>query len=1105
MFDFLTHLFDTTGFPDRWHCGDWTLEHGWLHILSDLAVWSAYFAIPCILVYFVLRRRDVPYPTIFWLFGAFILACGTTHLMEAIIFWHPVYRLAGLIKLLTAIVSWATVGALVPIIPRALALRGPEDLAREIAARRIAEDALQRANAELERRVQARTAELAQANTWLRFERERLRVTLASIGDAVLVTDNEGQVTFLNSVAQNLTGWKEEEANGQPLETVFRIINEQTREVAENPAVRALREGAVVGLANHTILIAKDGVEHAIDDSAAPIRHEDGRVAGVVLVFRDVTEQRQADRSARFLASIVESTDDAIIGKDINGIITSWNQGAERIFGYSATEVIGRSIAVLAPPDRADDMPGILARIKRGERVEHFDTVRRAKNGRFVPIALTVSPIKNEDGEIVGASKIARDISDRKKAEEALREEKERLHATLTGIGDAVIVTDAQSRITIMNPVAQALTGWKEQATGRPLGEVFRIINEQTREPVENPVHMVMCKGGIVGLANHTLLVAKDGRQIPIDDSGAPVRNAEGQIIAVVLIFRDMTERRQAEASLRASEALLAAELEDVSRLHALSIRLLPADNLSTALDDLLDNAILASRADFGNIQLYNPQVGALEIVAQRGFRKDFLDYFRQVRVTEGSACAQAMQSGKRIIIEDVALDPAYAPHRPVAAAAGYRAVQSTPLKNRAGAVLGMLSTHFRTQHRPSERDERLLDLHARHAADLIERIRFEQALKDADRRKDEFLATLAHELRNPLAPILNAVELLERSDGNATVTELARNIMRRQLDHMVRLVDDLLDMSRISQGKIQLRRQRVELAMVVHSAVEAVRPLAEAQALELSVTLPPDPIVLHGDSTRLAQVISNLLDNAAKYTEKGGHVWLTVEKHGTEVLVSVKDTGIGIAPENLSHVFEMFSQVAPALERPQGGLGIGLSLVRALVELHGGKVEARSRGLGKGSEFIVRLPVLDMPAVDRAQGKAKENETPSGCKRRILAVDDSRDAANSLALMLQQMGHETRTAYDGLEAIQAAEAFRPEVILLDIGLPKINGYESARQIRQQPWGKGIALIALTGWGQDEDIRRAMDAGFDHHLTKPVEAAALEKLLALNQPTLQGV
>jgi len=1182
-------------------------------------------------------------------------------------------------------------------------------------------------------------------------------VTLTSIGDAVITTDAEGRVTLLNPAAETLTGWTNEDAVGQPLRTVFHILNEKTRQIVENPVAKVLATGGIVGMANHTVLIAKDGTERGIDDSGAPIRDSKGNVTGVVLVFRDVTEQRKAERSARFLASIVESSDDAIIGKDVNGIITSWNRGAARIFGYSAAEAVGRPIAMLAPSDRADEMPAILDRIKRGERVEHFETVRCAKDGRPVPISLTVSPIEDEDGTIIGASKIARDITERKRADETLREEKARLHTTLTSIGDGVIVTDVEGHLTLMNGVAQAMTGWDDGAAGRPLGEVFRIVNEQTRQPVENPVSRVMREGTVIGLANHTVLIARDGTERPIDDSAAPIKDAQGRVVGVVLVFRDRTERRRAEEALRESEQRLAAELEAMTRLHSLSTRLLSTDDLSTALDDVLENAIVTSGADFGNIQLYNPRIGALEIVAQRGFRQDFLHYFRTVRVDEGSACAQAMQSGERIIIEDVELDPAYEPHRQVAAAAGYRAVQSTPLKNRIGTVLGMLSTHFRTQHRPSERDERLLDLYARHAADMIERLRsdealrqseqrftrfmqrlpglawikdlqgryiyandaavkvfrcsqdglcgktdgevfppetaarfmqndrealasesgvqmietlehedgivhhsvvskfpilgpdggpafvggmaiditdrlraeevlaeseqrfrqlaenikevfwmadpqtteilyispayeqvwgrscqslFEQprsfldavhpedrervrvaalekrsrgeatdeeyrvvrpegsvrwvrdrafpvrdangrvyrmvgiaeditekkraeeALKEADRRKDEFLAMLAHELRNPLAPIRNALHIMKQARADGAVVDRVREMMERQVQHMTRMVDDLLDVSRITRGKIELRKEVVDLAAVVDRAVESVRPLIEDRHQELTVALPPEPARLEVDPTRLEQVLANLLNNAAKYTDHGGHIWLTAQYVGDEIILRVKDTGVGISGEMLSRIFEPFVQSNRVVHHSQGGLGIGLSLVRSLVEMHGGSVAAHSDGPGKGTEFVVRLPALPTQKKRESIKPQDQESKPFGAtpKHRIVVVDDNLDAAESLALLLTLDGHDVRVAHDGAAALVAVEADPPDLVFLDIGMPVMNGYDVAQRLRHRPGLEGLILVALTGWGQKEDRRRSQEAGFDHHLVKPVEPDALRKVLARQHP-----
>jgi PAS domain S-box-containing protein len=402
------------------------------------------------------------------------------------------------------------------------------------------------------------------------------------------------------------------------------------------------------------------------------------------------------------------------------------------------------------------------------------------------------------------------------------------------------------------------------------------------------------------------------------------------------------------------------------------------------------------------------------------------------------------------------------------------------PIKNESGRVLFLAPTGNDITHRHQ------LESELRSLADH---------LSETDRRKDEFLATLAHELRNPLAPLRNGLQLMRLSEGEPNLVEQARSMMERQLTHLVRLIDDLMDVNRITQGKLALRKERLQLAAVVNIAVETSHAIIERMGHHLTVTLPQQPVFIEADLTRLAQVLSNLLHNAAKYSDRGSHIWLTAGQQGNDVVISVRDDGIGIAADKLSSIFEMFSQVDHSLERSQGGLGIGLTLVKWAIEMHGGKIEAKSQGPGAGSEFVIRLPIVCGPS-DAQPPEPHDEPAVANSLLRILIVDDNRDGADSLAMMLRLLGNDTRTAYDGEQALVLAAEYQPDVILLDLGLPKLNGYEACRHIRQQPRGKELIIIAQTGWGQDEDRRRTHEAGFDHHMVKPVDPAALIKMLA---------
>ena len=400
----------------------------------------------------------------------------------------------------------------------------------------------------------------------------------------------------------------------------------------------------------------------------------------------------------------------------------------------------------------------------------------------------------------------------------------------------------------------------------------------------------------------------------------------------------------------------------------------------------------------------------------------------------------------------------------------------------RVAALVSSVRTALRARQRQYETRAHLLRIE-----------RSEKALREADRRKDDFLAVLAHELRNPLAPLRNALQILRMtSDQDGAIR--AGEMMERQVEHMVRLVDDLMEVSRITRGKIDLRREPVDVSQLIRIAVETSRPLIEAAGHKLLVTLPAEPLTIDGDPVRLTQVVSNLLNNSAKYTDAGGQIWLTVAREGSAVAISVRDTGAGIPPEMLPQVFELFTQVDRHSNRSQGGLGIGLTLVRSLVEMHGGSVQARSDGVGRGSEFIVRLPLAAPQAAERPS-RPKHVPGPLLSPQRVLVVDDNQDAADSLGALLRLLGAEVHIAYNGHDALTAVASYQPAVVLLDIGMPGMDGYEVVRRIREQPAARDITVIALTGWGLEADRKRTQSAGFDFHLIKPADVNALETLL----------
>jgi signal transduction histidine kinase/CheY-like chemotaxis protein len=551
-------------------------------------------------------------------------------------------------------------------------------------------------------------------------------------------------------------------------------------------------------------------------------------------------------------------------------------------------------------------------------------------------------------------------------------------------------------------------------------------------------------------------------------------------------------------SSLDVTHAPLEAELADSRLLQAISAELITEDDERSLYEKILDAAMSIMRSDCASLQRFfeDAEGGCLKLIAYRNFDAPSAAFWETVYPTTRSACGEVLRTRGRVIISDVRDVAFMAGTNELASCmqAGMSAVQSTPLFSRAGRLVGVFSTQWQKPHVPTERDLRLLDILARQAADLIERKLAEERLRESDRRKEEFLATLAHELRNPLAPIRNAIQILQLIGPPDPDLRWAREVIVRQTNHLARLVDDLLDVSRINRDRLELHKEPVVLSQMLRSAIETTESLIAQRGHTLTVTGPADAVVLDGDPVRLTQIFGNLLNNAAKFSGPGGHITLSAERQTNEVVVRVRDHGIGIDASTLPHVFHLFGQSRQPLEREHGGLGVGLTLVKRLVEMHGGQVTAASDGIGLGAEFTVRLPVA--PSAEAAPACVDASLSEARGPLRVLVVDDHRDGAASLCRLLQLLGYETRQASDGLSGFEVAAAFHPDVALLDIGMPKLNGYELAGRLRAEPWGKVMMLVAVTGWGHASDKRRAADAGFDHHLIKPASPAEVTRLLA---------
>jgi PAS domain S-box-containing protein len=629
-------------------------------------------------------------------------------------------------------------------------------------------------------------------------------------------------------------------------------------------------------------------------------------------------------------------------------------------------------------------------------------------------------------------------LAERERSELVLRHSEQRFSRLVSVITDVPWTTDADGAFVTPQEAYARYTGksWEEL---RGFGWTTCIHPEDRGELVRVWKNAVARRDTYVARCREWHGPTQEWRHVIA--RGTPVLNPDGSVREWVGSLTDVEEQYRADQNLRESE----------ERFRML------ADNMSQ----------LAWTCDkLGNVTWYNQRW-----LDYTGLSFDDMKGWNWSKVQHPHHLDRVVARIKRSAETGEPWDDTF-PLRGKDGEYRWFLSRAVPIRNEAGEIVRWFGTN----------------------TDVTERIRMEEALKDADRRKDEFLAMLAHELRNPLAPIRNSLHILRLSSPHDSAAERVAEMMERQVNHMVRLVDDLMEVSRISRGKIELRKEPIELAAVVRSAVETSRPFIEAGGHQLALAIPPEPITLEGDFVRLTQVVANLLNNAAKYSDAGGQIWVTVRREGNGVALSVRDTGRGIPPDMLPRVFELFMQIDRHSSRAQGGLGIGLTLVKSLVEMHGGSVEALSEGAGRGSEFVVRLPLGAADSAGHAPGKAV-NPSAVLAPRRVLVVDDNRDAAQSLGMLLKLLGADVHVVYSGADAMEAIATYRPAVVLLDIGMPGMDGHEVARRIRQQPESQDITLIALTGWGQEEDRHRSQLAGFDYHLIKPADVDALQSLL----------
>jgi PAS domain S-box-containing protein len=783
-----------------------------------------------------------------------------------------------------------------------------------------------------------------------------------------------------------------------------------------------------------------------------------------------------SDLLLRHLAKIVDSSDDAIVSKDLNGTILSWNAAAERMFGYTSEEAVGRSIRMIIPDDRQSEEDFVLGQIRAGQAVRHHETIRQRKNGTQIPISLTVSPIYDDQGHVIGASKIARDITDRKDADRNLK----RLAAVVESSDDAIVAKDLNSTIIAWNRAAERMFGYTaEEAIGRSV----RMIIPDDLQPEEDMVLGRIRSGGLVD-HYETRRRRKDGSEVLVSLTVSPIVDETGRVTGASKIARDITEQSRLRAAAR-EQTLVTERLSETGATVAASL------DRHTIVQRVVDAATSLTQAEFG---AFVHDVGAAtdytlssHAVPPRDVVKRFLERRWDTLVTSTFSRDGAIR------LDDV--------HDAADARWVIRSFLAVPVKTAAGEVLGGLLFGSSASSAFSDQHERIASAIAAWASLALENARLYLAARDADRLKDEFLAVLSHELRTPLNAIVGYARMLRGGFLSGVKMERGLETLERNANALTQIVEDVLDISRIVAGKIRLDVQPVDLSTIVQNAASTVQPAADAKSIRIETIVDPGVGPVSGDPGRLQQVAWNLLTNAVKFTPKNGRVQVRVERVNSHIEVAVSDTGVGINPEFLPYVFERFRQADGSLSRKAGGLGLGLSIVRHIVEMHGGSVLAASDGEGRGATFKVRLPLMIVHA-STAEGKREHPRTEAAPPLaaladltgvRVMAVDDEEDALGLLRVVLEAAGAEVITSSSAEAALDRIAAARPHVLVVDLGMPAVDGFQFITRLRGSDDAeiRNIPAAALTAFARSEDRTKALRSGFEMHLAKPVDPGEL--------------